>query len=345
MMDDMINDLAPAITLTSAEKAAIIISALPHDEASPLLEQLGEAHISAFAKATANLKEIPLSVLESVVLEFLDSLEGQNLKLGPDVAKTILSRIMNPDVASDLIVTATGGKRDVWKQLSETDPEIIAGFVAKAHPRAAAIILSRLPSDKAASILDKLDAETAERAVDLLKEPSKPNPHAVAMLGQAIQVDIFDRPEGGKETPDELVGAIFDNLTDRKREPLMKTLEEKDPGFASAVQRQLFLFDDIPARIETKDIPVIVREVDAAVLKTALSYAQSRGSETVDFILSNMSKRLAEQLEEELGEMGKVKASAGGEAESEIVRTVRALAEDATIVMIQEDTDEEDEDE
>lgn len=341
-MDSMADDLVPVITLSSAEKAAIIITALPSSEASPLLEQLGPGHINAFAKATASLKQIPASVLESVVMEFLESLGERNITLGPDVAKNVLSRIMSSDVASDLIATATGQQRDIWRQLGETDPDAIAKFVASAHPRAASIILGRIVPGKAADVLDKLDVETAERAVNLLKQSSKPSPHALMILGQAIQAEIFDRADEEGDAPDALVGAIFDNLTELKRDPLMKTLEERDPGFASAVKRQLFLFDDIPARVDAKDIPTIVREVDPADLKTALAYAQGRGSETPEFILSNMSKRLAEQLEEELSEMDKIKASAGGQAEAEIVRIVKSLMDEGSIIMVQPDDDTDD---
>lgn len=332
-----------AVPISWAEKAAIIITALPRDSATSLLQKLGPTHINAFVKATARLKTIPEEVLERVILEFMESLSHKDVVLGIEVAKDILNRIMSPDAATDIISAAMGTERDPWDRLDDCDPEDIAAFITRGHPRAASIILSRLEPDRAAEVLDKLDAETAEAVVSGLKQMAEPSEHALHMLTQSIKDDLLDLKADERAEPDSLVGAIFDNLSDLKREPLMKALEADDPDFAQAVQRKLFLFDDIPVRIAPKDVPAITRIVDAAVLKTALGSARARESETADFILSNMSKRLAEQLEEELSEMGKIKAADGADAEADVTRAVKSLIDDGTITVVQPDDEDEEE--
>jgi len=49
----------PAEMLSSAQKAAVIITALPPEEASELLKQLGDEHVRAYVKATHTLRNIP----------------------------------------------------------------------------------------------------------------------------------------------------------------------------------------------------------------------------------------------------------------------------------------------
>ena len=95
-----LGDVPPSEALNSAQKAAIIITALPPDEAGALLKQLGDGHVRSYVRATQTLRKVPQVVLEKTILEFLESLDEGSIKLGPDAAKEILSRIMDPGAVS-----------------------------------------------------------------------------------------------------------------------------------------------------------------------------------------------------------------------------------------------------
>lgn len=314
-------------TLTSSEKAAIIISALPHEEAANLLQKLGPVYVPAYVAATRRLRHIPMQVLEQVILEFLEGLDDNSIVLGPDTTRDVLSRIMSADEVAGIVGGSNGPPRTVWDRIRDIPDAAIASFVAGQHPRAASIVMGRLPPEKAAAVIDLLDANTAERAVAMLERPAALPPRILSIVEEAIESELLGTIEGG-EPPEVFVGAVFDSLTDRTRDPLMKRLEDKTPDFAKAVARQMFLFDDIPARMDPGEVPVLTREIDQSVLCTALAYAASRRSETTEFILSSIPRRMAEQIRETMETTGTPDDETEGQiAEGEVIQQIRRLAE------------------
>ena len=96
----------------------------------------------------------------------------------------------------------------------------------------------------------------------------------------------------------------------------------------------------IPARILPRDVPAILRGVDQADLVTALAGAAAEDDKAaVTFLLANMSTRMADNLREEIGERGKVKLSETEEAMTQIVGAIRALVDEGTISLIEEDSE------
>ena len=86
------------------------------------------------------------------------------------------------------------------------------------------------------------------------------------------------------------------------------------------MRRSIFTFANIPQRIAARDIPRVIRAIDQATLITALAGADAAGMQTsAEFILDNMSVRMADQLREEVQDRDKVSASDMEEASSIIV--------------------------
>lgn len=318
-----VKQAAPA--LTSPQKAAIVITALPPDDAGSLLQKLGPPHIRAYVTATRQLRHVPAQTLERVIIEFLESLENTDITMGPETAQEILSRIMSPDAVSAIIGEATGAPRTVWQQVHDLPDADIAAFIEREHPRAAALLMSRLAPEKAASVFDVLPAEAAEQVVAMLKNAGEVQPAVLAIVEESIRSDLLKVSAGQGDPPDVFVGAVFDNLTEKAREPLMKSLTEKSPEFATAVARRMFLFDDIPNRLEEKDVPVLTRVIEQAVLSVALGYATSRKSDAADYILVNLPKRMAEQIREAIEESGTIEQGEGEAAEAEVIKSIRNL--------------------
>lgn len=315
--------------LTPPQKAAIIISALPPDDAGSLLQKLGDPHIRAYVTATKQLRHVPAEMLEQVVSEFLESLGASDITIGPETLEKVLSRIMSAEAVAELI----GKPRAVWKRVQELPPDSIAMYIENEHPRVASILMSRLNPEKAAEVIDVMNVETAERIVDLLKVPVEVKPQVLSSVEESIQVDLLLPASKKGEMPEVFVGAVFDNLTEQSRNPLMKTLHEKDPDFAQAVAKRMFLFDDIPKRLGERDVPALTSGIDQAVLAKALTYAAARGSETPEYVLSFVPKRMAEQLREMMEEMGEVPAAEGEDAESEVIKGIRELSNNGTVAL------------
>jgi len=92
------------------------------------------------------------------------------------------------------------------------------------------------------------------------------------------------------------------------------------------------------------DIPKLTREVDQKVLVTALASASAGElGPAADFILDNMSKRMADALREEIQEIGAIKPRDGEDAMTQVVIAIRQL-EAAGEITLKTSDDEDTED-
>jgi len=315
--------------LTPPQKAAIIITALPPDDAGSLLQKLGQAHIRSYVAATRQLRHVPAKMLEQVITEFLASLDNSDIKIGPETVEDVLSRIMSAEAVSELI----GVPRTLWEQVQDLPADAIALYIEREHPRVASIVMSRLAAEKAAAVIDVLDVEAAERVVDMLKTPTDVKPHVLATVEEGLRSDLLANAAKQGDMPEVFVGAVFDNLTEQSRNPLMKLLHDKTPEFADAVAKRMFLFDDIPERLDHKDVPTLTTVIDQGLLTKALAYASGRGSESAEYILSYVPKRMAEQLREGIAEVGDIDQKDGEDAEGDVIKSLRRLSAEGTITL------------
>lgn len=137
------------------------------------------------------------------------------------------------------------------------------------------------------------------------------------------------------------VGAILNFATADLRDEVLEALEQEDAGFAGGVRRAIFIFAHIPKRVEPRDIPRITREVDQAVLVRALSAPSGPDAEAAEFILSNLSQRMAEGLREEIEALGKIPQREIEAAGNEVVAAIRRLEEQQELTLIPLETEEE----
>ena len=142
------------------------------------------------------------------------------------------------------------------------------------------------------------------------------------------------------------MGEILNMSSPATRDDVLTGLEETDAQFAQSVRRAIFTFADIPARIDPRDAPKITRGLDQPTLVRALAHARALGGnaeEAADFILGNISQRMADGLREEVTQTGKVKVKAGEDAMSAVIAAIRELVASGEMAMRQRGSDEEDE--
>jgi len=105
----------------------------------------------------------------------------------------------------------------------------------------------------------------------------------------------------------------------------------------------MFTFADIPARLQPADVPKVVREADNADLVTALAGASGGDDRAAaDYLLGNISKRLAEQIREEMAEHPAIDPRDADAAMTAIIAVIRRLerAGEITLVMAEDDDQE-----
>jgi flagellar motor switch protein FliG len=142
-------------------------------------------------------------------------------------------------------------------------------------------------------------------------------------LSLASQLDQ-KTPRAFDDTPGARIGAILNESAAATRDDMLTGLDETDSEFASAVRKSIFLFSHIPERVQPRDVPGIIRDVEQDVLVTALAAAtDDENKASADFLLGNMSSRLADSLREEMQEKGEITARDGEAAMTQVIATIR----------------------
>lgn len=339
-MPAALNVPRPPARLSRREKAAIILGILGTEAAGPILEQLDEGCHRSFAAAMAGLERIDPETGAAVIAEFIGELSTSETTLtgGIDRAREMLQEFVDEKVLEQILEDADRpSPRNVWDKLVKVDDQALTELLTSEHPQTAAVIVNRLAPDKAASILARLDADTACRIILGLSHAARLSPDVVQAIGQSVSRDFLSthRPGQRRQTPADRIGEIMNYAAGEMRQSVLGFLGRAAPDLLAEVRRRMFTFEDLPQRIEKRDVTTIVRATPNEVLLPALAGAAENARETRDFILANISSRVAEQIREELEELGTVKLRAAEEAQTEIIKTIRTLQGEGALKMIE----------
>ena len=107
----------------------------------------------------------------------------------------------------------------------------------------------------------------------------------------------------------------------------MEALKNTDEALGTRIQDLMFVFDNL-REVDDRGIQALLREVNSEILITALKGADDYLKEK---IFSNMSKRAAELLRDDLEAKGPVRVSEVEVAQKEILGIARRMAESGEI--------------
>ncbi|MBN2905909.1 MAG: flagellar motor switch protein FliG [Rhodobacteraceae bacterium] len=321
--------ILPGAALTRRRKAAIIVRLLLGEGVTLPLGQLPAPLQAGLADDIAAMRYIDGATLHAVVTEFLAELNQVGLTFpgGVDGAMALLGDHLSPDATAALHARhAADTPPDAWALLTGQDPAKLAEMLLGESPEVAAVALAKLPSPAAAAVLGQMPGPQARRIAFAISRTGAVPPAAVARIGTALAARLADAPTPAFDTdPEKRMGAILDAAPAAIREDVMAGLAETDADLAERVRRAVFTFADIPARVLPRDVPALTRAVDQATLVTAMAGAEGKSAPTVEFILGNMSQRMAAQLRDEMTERAAPDPEEAEAAMAQITAALRAL--------------------
>ncbi len=336
--------LAPS-TMTGRQKAAIIVRLLLSEGGNLPLRDLPDHLQAALTEQIGSMRSVDRDTLRNVVEEFLTRLESVGLSFpgGIDGALQMLDGHISATAASRLKrLASASAKADPWDRIAALDPEKLLPVLTEESVEVGAVMLSKLAVSRAAELLGKLPGDRARRIAYAVSQTGNIDPETVRQIGLSLVGQLEAQPIRAFDTdPVERVGAILNFSPAATRDDVLQGLTETDTDFATQVRRAIFTFADIPARIEGRDISKVTRGVDQATLINALAGAAGDDDRAAaEFILSNMSQRMAASLREEMAERGKVKDKDAEAAMTAIIVAIRDLESAGELVLKTSDEDD-----
>lgn len=319
---------AVIVRLLLSEGTALPLAALPDHLQARLTEQIGKMRLVDRATLSAVINDF-LTELEEVGLSFPGGIEG---------ALTIMDGHISPGAAGRLRRMAAGSSRaDPWERIAALPLDRLLPVIEEEGTEVAAVLLSKLPVPKAADLLGRMTGDRARRIAYAVSLTGNVDPETVRRIGQALAARLDNQPLRAFETgPVQRVGAILNVVPQIRRDDVLEGLESEDAGFAEEVRKAIFTFLHIPARIAPRDVPKVIRMMDQPVLVTALAVAMTAPETALaaEFLLSNMSQRMAQALREEMETRGKVRDRDAETAMNAVILTIRDLENAGELVLV-----------
>ena len=282
----------------------------------------------------ANTKSVTSQLKEQVINEFYEVCLAQQYiaEGGIGYAKELLEKALGSEKALDVIGKLTASLQvKPFEFIKKTDASQLLNFIQDEHPQTIALVLSYLSSGQAAAVLAALTPEKQADVARRIATMDRTSPDVIKEVERVLESKLSSLVNqdytiiGG-------VDAVVDilNTVDRGTEKhIMETLEIEEPELADEIRKKMFVFEDI-LLLDDRAIQRVLRDVDNNDLAIA---CKGSNEEVQNAIFSNMSKRLAEMIKEDMEFMGPVRMKDVEEAQQKIVNIIRKLEDSAEIVI------------
>ena len=316
------------------QDAAILMMSLGEEEASQVFKHLSPKEVQKLGEAIAKTKTITRERVDEVVERFTGIAAAHSLLVSDsgDYVRSVLKRALGDDKAALLIDRILqGGDVSGIESLKWMDPASVAELLRNEHPQIVAAILVHLDFDQAADVM-KFFLERQRNEVMLRVATMEGiQPSALKDLNEVL----FRVLAGGDKVRKSSLGGVkaaaeMINLMGSAIEgTVIESIRNHDPDLAQKIMDKMFVFDDV-MKLDDKAIQSVLKEVASDALIVALKGAQP---ELKEKFLANMSSRAAETLREDLESRGPMRLSEVEAQQKEILKTVRRLADEGTIVI------------
>ncbi|MDA0808722.1 MAG: flagellar motor switch protein FliG [Planctomycetota bacterium] len=327
--------------MNDLKRAAIVLLSLDKPKAARVMNHLPKDLMELVSLEIARTDDVTKAEQEEAINTFREAVDSRTVieRGSLDLAGELLSQSIGEEEANEIIKNIRDSLKSVpFGFLHKFKAEDVLNFISEEQPQTIALIMSNLPTGLAADILKDLPPDKQLDVIRRVASMEQTSPEFVEMVEASLKnrmVSLFGQQSdqvGGVP----LVAQIL-NVADRATSKnILDTMGQESEELVEEIQRLMFVFDDI-TKLDDKSIQALLKEVDNSQWAMALKGASP---EVKGKILGNLSKRAAENLEEEMGYLGPVRVSDVESVQQQIVDTVRRLEEAGTITVSTGDGDQ-----
>ncbi len=320
--------------LSGNQKAATLLVSLGPEISAEIYKYLNEEEIEELTLEIANLKKVTTDEKNMIMEEFYQMLVAQNYitQGGIDYAKEVLEKALGTQKALEIINRLTSSLQvRPFDFIRKADPTQLVNFLQNENAQTIALIMTYLNPEQSAIILSSLPAEKQVDIARRVATMDRTSPDVILEVEK-----VLERQLASVVTEDytnvggiPAVVNILNNVDRGTEKNIIEALEIDNPELAEEIRRLMFVFEDI-LTMDDRSVQRMLREVDNQDLTMAM---KGTSDEVKKKIFSNMSKRQAEMINEDIQYMGPVRLRDVEEAQQKIVNIIRKL-EDAGEIII-----------
>lgn len=313
--------------LDGIDRSAILLLSLGEDEAAEVMRHLGPREVQKLGAAMARLSHVSTDQAQMVLADFRSRLERQtSLGVGSDqYIRAMLNKALGADKAGTLIDRILhGGDTSGLENLKWMDARSIADLIKLEHPQVLAMILAYMEPEQAGEVIHHLPERLVSEAMMRLASLETVQPAAIRELNEILEEQLSGESQslqvaslGGPKAAAEVLNRLETSLSGS----ILEKMRENDSELAEKVQEKMFVFDDL-IKLDDRSLQVLLREVPSEGFVTALKGASPGLREK---FFTNMSKRAAEMMRDDLEAKGPVRVSEVESAQKAILQIATRL--------------------
>ncbi len=313
--------------LDGIDRSAILLLSLGEDEAAEVMRHLGPREVQKLGAAMARLSHVSTDQAQMVLADFRSRLERQtSLGVGSDqYIRAMLNKALGADKAGTLIDRILhGGDTSGLENLKWMDARSIADLIKLEHPQVLAMILAYMEPEQAGEVIHHLPERLVSEAMMRLASLETVQPAAIRELNEILEEQLSGESQslqvaslGGPKAAAEVLNRLETSLSGS----ILEKMRENDSELAERVQEKMFVFDDL-IKLDDRSLQVLLREVPSEGFVTALKGASPGLREK---FFTNMSKRAAEMMRDDLEAKGPVRVSEVESAQKAILQIATRL--------------------
>jgi flagellar motor switch protein FliG len=323
--------------LNKIQKLAALLVMLGSESAAQVLKQFQPREIEGISREMARFSLISQEQQEEILMDFSEVAiaASTSLSAGVDVTRITLEKALGSFKASDILgrVVTTRAPIGAMQSIADMDPRHIFNLIRDEQPQTIAFVVSYLSPERAAQVFALLRPDQRDKIIERLATLA-PTPIEV---GEKL-VDVLNAKlgikhtralsqTGGVTTAADILNAM-DKTVSRS---LLTSIEERNPELCQAIRKKMFTFEDL-LLLNSQAVQRIMRETDMRDLALSLKKASEPLKK---LLLSNISRRGAEAVQEEMSMLGHVKLRDVEAAQFRIIDAVRKLEAEGEIELDQ----------
>lgn len=319
--------------LNKTQKLAALLVMLGTEGAAVILKQFQPREIEAISREMARFNLITRDQQQDILMEFssVAVAASTSVSAGVDFTRNTLEKALGSFKAGDVLGRVTSSRTPVgaMQSIAEMDARHIFNLLRDEKVQAITFIISHLLPEKAAQVLNLLRPEQRDQVIERLATLA-PTPVEV---GEKV-MDVLNAKLGIKQTRAltqtggiTSVADLLNAMDKTVSRTLLTNIEGRNPDLSQAIRKKMFTFEDLVS-LEGAYIQRIMREIDMRDLTVALK----KVSEPLKrLLLSNISRRAAATVQEEMAFLGHVKMRDIEAAQFRIIDAVRKLEAEGEI--------------
>lgn len=316
------------------QDAAIFLMSLGEEEAAEVFKHLSPKEVQRLGETIAKTRAVSNERVSQVMEKFTHAAASESLLVSDtdNYVRAVLKRALGDDKASLLIDRILqGGDVTGIESLKWMDALSVAELLRNEHPQIIAAILVHLEFDQTASVLKNFTERTRNDVMLRIATLEGIQPTALKDLNEVLYKVLAGGDKvrktsmGGVKAAAEIINMMGTQI----ESSVIETIREFDGELAQKIMDKMFTFEDL-LKLDGKSVQMILKEVSGDALVISLKGASS---ELRELILANMSTRAAEGLREDLESRGPIRLSEVETQQKEILKIVRRLADEGSIMI------------